>query len=73
MDHALDLLLLKNPVHGRPVPDVRLIEAGPGMDRLPEAGLEVVRHHYVPARVDELIHGVRADVSGSAQYQNRHR
>ena len=68
MDHALDLLRLEQGVQGALVPDVQLIEPGLGVDRLPEAGEEVIRHHHVPARVDELIHCVGADVAGSAQH-----
>ena len=68
VDHALDVLRLEQGVQRPLVPDVQLIEPGLGVDRLPEAGEEVVRHHHVPARVDELVHRVGADVAGSAQH-----
>ena len=68
MDHALDVLCLEQGVQGTLVPDVQLIEPGLGVDRLLEAGEEVIRHHHVPACVNELVHRVGADVAGSAQH-----
>ena len=68
MDNALDLLLLKQLVQGLPVPDVQLIEAGLGVHGGPESGEQVVRHHHVPAGIDEFVHGVRADIAGSTQH-----
>ena len=68
MDDAVDVLGLEQLVHGRPVPDVRLIEAGLGVDGGPEAGEQVVRHHHVPASVNQLIHSVGADIASSTQY-----
>ena len=68
MDDALDLLLLKQLVQSLPVPDVQLIEAGLGMHGGPEAGEQVVRHHHVPAGVDELVHSMGTDIAGSAQH-----
>ena len=72
VDDAVDVLGLEQLVHGRPVPDVRLIEAGLGVDGGPEAGEQVVGHHHVPSGLDELVYGVGADVSGSAQNKNCH-
>ena len=68
MDDALDLLLLKQLVQCLPVPDVQLIEARLGVHGGPEAGEQVVRHHHVPAGIDEFVHGVRADIAGSTQH-----
>ena len=64
---------LEQRVQGRPLPDVQLVEPGLGVDGGLEAGLEVVGHHHVPAGVDELVHGVGADVAGPAQHQNCHK
>mgnify|MGYP000368073373 CR=1 FL=1 len=72
VDDAVDVLGLEQLVHGRPVPDVRLIEAGLGVDGGPEAGEQVVGHHHVPSGLDELVHSVGTDISGSAQNKNCH-
>ena len=68
MDHALDVLRLEQGVQGALVPDVQLIKFCLGVDGGPEAGLKVVGHHHLAARVDEFIYRVGADVAGSAQY-----
>ena len=68
MNNSLNGLLLKKSVHGLPVPDVQLIEPGLGVYGGPEAGEQVVRHHHVPASVDQLIHSVGADIASSTQY-----
>ena len=72
MDDAVDVLGLEQLVHSCPVPDVRLIEAGLGVDGGPEAGEQVVGHHHVPSGLDELVHGMGTDISGSAQNKNCH-
>ena len=69
MDDAVDVLGLEQGVQRALVPDVQLIEFRLGVDGGPEAGLQVVGHHHVPARVNELVHRVGADITGSAQYQ----
>ena len=68
MDDPLDLLGLEEGVQSAPVPDVHLVKFRLGVDSGPEAGLEVIGHHHLPARVDELVHGVGADVPGPAQH-----
>ena len=68
MDDALDVLRLEQGVQGALVPDIQLIKLCLGVDGGPEAGLKVVGHHHLAARVDEFIYRVGADVAGSAQY-----
>ena len=67
MDDAVDALRLKEPVHGRPVPDVGLVETGHGVDCRPKAGDQIIGHYHVAAGLDELIYGVGADVAGPTQ------
>ena len=72
VDDALDVLGLEQGIQSPPIPDVQLIEFCLGMDCGFEASLQVVGHHHVPAGVNQFIYRMGADVSGSAQYQNRH-
>ena len=73
MDDAVDLLGLKQGVQRALVPDVQLIEFRLGVDGGPKTGLQIVGHHHLPARINEFVHCMGADVTGSAQYQDCHR
>ena len=68
VDDTVNLFRLEQHVQGRPVPDVQMVEAGLGVDGGPEAGEQVVRHHHVPAGVDELVYSMGADIPGPAQH-----
>ena len=72
VDHALNVLGLKQSVQGSPVPDVQLIELSLGVDGRPEASLQVVGHHDLPAGVDEFINRMGANIASSAQNKNCH-
>ena len=68
VDHPLHLFLVEDPGKGRPVPDIRLVKPGLWVDRLPKTGLQIVHHRHLPAGLDQLVHGVGANVPGSPQH-----
>lgn len=68
VDDRVDLLGREHMVAEFLVADVALIEPRLGMHRSPEARLQIVRHDNVVAVVDQLIHGVAANVARAAEY-----
>ena len=66
MDDCVDLFAGKDVVAEFLIADVALIEPRLRMDGLAEACLQIVRHDNVVAVVDQLIHGVAADVTSAA-------
>ena len=68
VDDRVDLFAGKDVVAEFLVPNIALVEARLRMDGLAEACLQIVRHDNVVAVVDQLIHGVAADVARAAEY-----
>ena len=68
MNYTLDFLLLKEPVQLLPLPQINLIKLRLGVYGGLETGDEIVRHHDLPARVDQLIDGVGTDIARAAQH-----
>ena len=66
MNHTLDLLGFKQLVQHGPVPDIQLIKAGFGVDRLPEPGQQIIRDHHIPSRLDQGINRMRANIASAA-------
>ena len=68
MNHAIDLFGLEQGIQRAAVSDIQLVEASLGMDSLPKAGEQIVRHNHIAACFDQFIYGVGADITSSAQY-----
>ena len=66
MDDAVDLLGLKQGVQRALVLDVQLIEFCLWVDGGPKTGLQVVGYHHLPSSINEFIHRMGADITGSA-------
>ena len=67
MDDTVDLIFFKHRIDRVLVSDFYLLKPGFRVDRRAKARFQIVRDDHVPPRVDKLINGVGAYVSGLAQ------
>ncbi len=72
MDDGINFVFLKNPVNKRPVADIALIEFRFRVHCLDMPRLKVIHNHYFLTVINQLINGMRTDITRTAQYQNCH-